>query len=32
MSTFDSTKRLLPETLAEIVKAKIQLPVVMTSC
>ena len=26
MSTFDSTKRLLPEILAEIVKAKIQLP------
>lgn len=26
MSTFDSTKRLLPEILAEIVKGKIQLP------
>jgi uncharacterized protein with ParB-like and HNH nuclease domain len=26
MSTFASTKRLLPEILAEIVKAKIQLP------
>ena len=26
MSTFDSTKRLLPEIFAEIVKAKIQLP------
>jgi len=26
MNTFDSTKRLLPEILAEIVKAKIQLP------
>jgi hypothetical protein len=26
MSTFDSTKRLLPEILAEIVKSKIQLP------
>ena len=26
MSTFDSTKRLLPEILTEIVKAKIQLP------
>ncbi|MDP1634606.1 MAG: hypothetical protein Q8L69_07970 [Gallionellaceae bacterium] len=29
MSTFDSTKRLLPEILAEIVKAKIQLPAVL---
>lgn len=26
MSTFDSTKRLLPEILADIVKGKIQLP------
>lgn len=26
MSTFDSTKRLLPELLSEIVKGKIQLP------
>jgi len=26
MSTFDSTKRLLPEILSDIVKGKIQLP------
>lgn len=26
MSNFDSTKRLLPEILADIVKGKIQLP------
>src|SRR3984885_5089091 len=26
MSTFDSTKRLLPEVLADIIKGKIQLP------
>src|SRR5580692_5508873 len=26
MSTFDSTKRLLPEVLADIVRGKIQLP------
>jgi hypothetical protein len=26
MSTFDSTRRLLPEILADIVKGKIQLP------
>ncbi|RZS53298.1 GmrSD restriction endonuclease domain-containing protein [Sphaerotilus mobilis] len=26
MSTFDSTKRLLPDILADIVKGKIQLP------
>ena len=26
MSTFDSTKRLLPDILGEIVKGKIQLP------
>lgn len=26
MSTFDSTKRMLPEVLGEIVKGKVQLP------